>query len=373
MTMDSLSNSPKNAILRAGLISLKTGRDLTMDRIILYGITLGASFSLLSMGDTHPYPDVNTYKGEQITPETVARYAPPLSRELRDSMEHWRAAHPTLFARLLANPGNFSQLESHQDETARMLLECGYRNLAPTSHNYVLRPPELEGYYCKVATPQSRLVNLIVHAGLEAKLNARELKENSPEIATLSPDTPTYQTLSRMAAYLRLQEVLEANNLTRVQLPKTYVYTPDATRPAQDTNCIVVQQQISDATLLDRRSPELLDLDEELLAQYYSALVGAALWDPDLFLKKIEGTNVLVVTDLEKRDRWYPPAGFTAHEYLHRVGCGIEQMLKRLQHAPRQKDIWTRLFSGHYVATPFMQTGDPARIYQQLQKEGSAA
>jgi hypothetical protein len=118
----------------------------------------------------------------------------------------------------------------------------------------------------------------------------------------------TYQTASRMFYYVRMLEAKEKFNLSKIEVPKTYLVKLNKSKSNEDFNMVVVHEKLSDKEYvsLDKvkdKHTVLMGKDKKgkILAQLLVVIRYAGIWNPsDLNVLVNKKTENLALIDFEQ-------------------------------------------------------------------------
>jgi len=231
-------------------------------------------------------------------------------------------------------------LEQNRRDSELALAIMGATNLA--RNNYVFTLPNHEQLVIKIASPENRLTNLIMSAGVNP-YNDQQVNGRALNLKAIC-DRPTYQTVSTAQISLMLNDLICTKQLQHIYVPKTYLYqlpTPDQSTPNQaaepsDNNSFVVQEFIPDLKHLYQHPEIILDqtlITPAMIQELKIAIEHAALWNLKNNLAICTDTTSphygkLVLFDNEQRNLTSPEefTCITTAVYRHITGVGLKEV-----------------------------------------------
>jgi hypothetical protein len=279
-----------------------------------------------------------------IDKNNILQLAPAVPREVKEAVDQFFSQKPTMvnvlsgvsYTRILPGTShapfsmNFQALSS--DDT-RLFFEPLKQNLTAAGinvsegvhgkismlQNFTL--PLNDTWLIKASGLLNRRANILHEMGLNN--SDHELPQAELDDFMLHHDGQTFQTLSRMAYWLRLKNCKETakNPLNHIGLQEKYlVHIPKRPDFAADTNYVVVAQKIQNAQPITKTT--LLE-NPAVVAQVTYAICGASLWDINEN-NVVAADNKVYFIDTEQPNCW-PPSKFGKSS-----GCGDTNALKRM-------------------------------------------
>lgn len=262
-------------------------------------------YSPLSLSNEIDYNSGNTYQGQEITAENILQLIPEPPHELEAKVQTYLKQKPIL-ANIISGADYYNKimffdkapftLDFQPDTPDRPIVDLYFKTM--------------ESYIRQAGLPTKPGQNFVIPLGdhiIKASgfFNRREninayLRQTDPTQThgkTILPAQlekfnkevgKTYQTISRVAYWLRLKELKETLNLDRICLPDKYlVHIPGRPLQVDDTNYVVAETALDDAVPFDQTD---LAQDPEVIQQLTQAIGYAHLWD-------INSRNILVSGD----------------------------------------------------------------------------
>lgn len=304
----------------------------------------------------------NTYKGIPINPDSVyilsSEYS-PISSQARLTLDEWikNDDHKDMLKQLLhfqfKNSEDFKKKYSQDNHH---LSKAGIHN--NSNANYIFKLPGLD-YYIKIAGPINRAQSALMERGIWP--GQQPSKAILDEI--LSGRIKTYQTASRAAYFLILQELKRMQNLEHVVIPDTHlIYFPGYTGTPNDDNVIIVQKALPH-NIKKLTSGQLKNISHDILEELVYAIIGAGLWSikENIFIDN--AGKMLYVVDLEQPNNSAPKDFFHKDpvRYYGNINAGIEHILDML-HGDTKKLKFVRELVEHH---PVVQSPDYHARYKK--------
>lgn len=218
---------------------------------------------------------LNTYHGEQITPESLIKLAPQLDTYSEQAVQAWLYDNKHIIAALTNMPihGELEQRTPRRDHIIALLEKAGIKNMS--NHNYVftIQGDDEKKYVIKIAGPANRRENynalLKKPYGTSTSLKEyQELEKNNK--------AKYYQALSRAAHSLRFKEWVENHPKTKAKTPNAYVvHIPGQSKEVIDGNYLVVEDYIENMGTPDKHPKTFLDAARDVA----EASAYACLWN----------------------------------------------------------------------------------------------
>jgi hypothetical protein len=284
----------------------------------------------------------DTYQGKSVTPKNIDTLVaiPDLfnieqNKMLHEDYDDWKKNIGV--GRLLTEHKNLVN-GFQKEEFKRVVQELIKNNVNNVSKfNYV---SFLFGYVIKSAGWRNRLALKYSNSDIKKKNLSKDDVQN-----VWKNSIKTYQTASRFFYYLRLIEAKDTYNLSKVEIPKTYLVKFNKKKSNEDGNTFFVQERLSDEeymplNIIKDKSILLLGKNKkgDVLAQLLVAIKYAGLWDlsdGNVLVNKKTGSLALIdleqpntmkleqswnkMTEKDKKDKNNLP-----DRYLHSVTSGIQ-------------------------------------------------
>lgn len=328
-----------------------------MTKRIVSILALCVSLSGYAMQRDTAAPLFSTYCGEQLTPESLPLLAPQLPSadlvkvgewirlfygSLHELVQFQKPALRVPFARrqignqvLPVVAGNFG---IQQQAINQALMLRGLPN--KSNWNYIFDIPGTR-YMAQIAGRLNRVKNLLV---------ANDPNPAAPTLQDTTPDQlcdrviarwpKTYQTVSRLATYLRAKEAVDLFHLDKVTLPSTYILGLEEDLPNQvnDDNSLIIQEKIDQAYSV--RSISVSDraaaITPEAVRQVAIVIIYASMWDINANLMINPFTRNFVISDFEQPNN-SNPSNFFMKKDASAIGlarCGLGQLAGLIKDVP---------------------------------------
>jgi hypothetical protein len=306
------------------------------------------------MQEESPAPLFSTYLGEQLTPASLPMLAPQLSKRDLQIIRAWLSdplCHKTIKGLvhlqwpLAGITGNFAK----QQRGINLLLQLqGMPNLS--RWNYIFDIQETR-YVMQIAGVLNRVKNLLVFN--DPNLDDPHLQDKTPDDLcdkAIVMQSSTYQTVSRMAHYLRALEAIDKFKLDEIVLPRTYIIGIDEDLPAEvhDENSVIIQEKITDVTPVRDIVDQIAEtITEKAVKQLLILAIYAGLWDLNANLLFDKATGRFAISDFEQPQCSNPRYFFHKRE-AHVIGNirnGIYQVNGLLGKYPHLHSICEKFLS----------------------------
>lgn len=302
------------------------------------------------------FASANTYYGQEITPENIIQLAPKIESEVTAIVENFLIKNnplgnilsgasyynPILFYDKVPFTLDFAQQTADQEAkqayfgTMRATFTKLGLNLKPGA-NYIIDLND--AWIIKASGFSNRLNNINLQVG--NKYGSNITSQQLAEFKRMTDGGKTYQTISRLAYWLRAQEAKEKLGLDRICLPKQYlVHIPGRPHIVEDTNYVIVEEKIRDTKPL---TDTPLAGDPEVIQQLTQLIGYTALWDINANNLLVKGNQVCII-DTEQPSVHKPLDFFHKDMSVHRdnVGHGwgeLESHIIKPYGQTHQKDV----------------------------------
>jgi hypothetical protein len=268
---------------------------------------------------------INTYHNQLITPESLLALSPKLDPEAEKCLQTWLYQNQHLIGALTNAPvhGEFDPRLRRRGIIRSFIESCGFKNIS--KHNYMIPVVcTVKGvkkiYMIVLAGPANRRENYNVILGKQpntaVKISQYQHLEREGKL-------DTYQTVSRLAHALRLQEWIEQHPSAPITMAKTYLmHIPAQPADVVDKNYVIIREWIESAgtpedypDLFLKHMPEVMDA-----ARY------AGLGDISMKQFVITPDQKIAFFDLEQRNNFNSEHFFlkSREEYEKTVQEGVE-------------------------------------------------
>ena len=251
-------------------------------KILSYTLALVSSVGICAMVPQQtPLKKYQTYKGEEITPQSIARLQPQPSKELAAAMVGWMAKNKELLGRTIPESvvGDVEDIRAGHKQFNEDIQAAGYKNHSAYNAALVV---ELDGkpHVIKHAGIITRgFHTLVSNPDKEGNYYPRDSKYFSKDLNPVE----TFQTVSQSAHYLRALETREGHGLkSRFKIPKTYLFTipgREKETGSFDSNSIVVQEYVSGMVPLRENLNKVAELSQETIGAAFIMIKGGTLWN----------------------------------------------------------------------------------------------
>jgi hypothetical protein len=262
---------------------------MSMKKMVLFLCCLTAQTLIWGMYNYQ----VNTYKSIPIEPGTILALAPKVPKKIKRSVLKWVENHKDILKQLLANNYPFSKCKRKREADNELLRLYGIVNWSQWNYIMPLTVYEEQDYCIQLSGP-------IIRRGNIATYNGTCCDDMVAEDIDALTIIPTYQTLSRLAYYLRFVEFCQRERPSSLATLPTYVlYVPWATgNRCDDEHIIIIQKVLRNGVQLDL-SGKLYNLTNTELTELFKMVKYVGYWDN--FKKNIFTVNgMLYILDLEQ-------------------------------------------------------------------------
>jgi hypothetical protein len=273
--------------------------DKTVEKLEIKIAEAGKEGAEKSVTSGLDFASANSYYGQEITPDTILKMAPKPNEKLTEDAQKYLKDHPGLiklfsgsfyyepldsekFGTVTPYNLSFYPQETEKDKDAK----AAFQELRTSTLKAAgIDPAKLPGSNYTVDLNDDWLIKASSRANRVENINS---SVGNPYGATVTPQQleafkkmtgggKTYQTISRLAYWLRLREAKKELKLNRICLPKQYlVHIPGRPTEVEDQNYVIVERKIKGGRDF-KDSP--LAVDKELMKQLTWLIGYAALWD----------------------------------------------------------------------------------------------
>lgn len=234
-----------------------------------------------------------------ITADNILQLAPPMPASLKNDMERFFDRHPKLLA-LLSGASYYQPLSKMRHAPFSMNLrrmswkdkrfKAHMKRALAGIHHKILKKHydvlynnliiDVDGYWVmKTSSFYNRREN--IYHELQLAHNTKKLSRSKLKEFVKNRGGHTYQTISRMAGWLRAkqaqEELHEEMHLDCIYLPKKYLmHIPGRPTAVDDTNYVIVAEKVSG--LVPIFETNLLS-DPNVVAQLAHIILRSSLWD----------------------------------------------------------------------------------------------
>lgn len=246
------------------------------------------------------------------------------------------------------------------------LYKRGIKNYGYT--NYIFQIPETD-YWIQIGGPKHRVRNLYAYNTNKNSYWYSEILKHwelrNELMLNKFTIVPTYQTISRYAYYLLLDEVLEQLDCVHIRIAPTYlVHIPGLPKSICDEHYVVVQKHIEGLERLRDVPLRIKDIPDQAFVELFHVICATGYWNIKNGLY-IDSDNNLVLLDYEQRNIENPENFFfkNVDGFEESVFNGIEELaLYHLKpHCPKKYErllwliandqtLYHSMLSSHYMA-----------------------
>ncbi len=218
-------------------------------------------------------------------------------------------------------------LGAKRNRDINAIEQAGYKN--ESQANYVFKVKALLDHLLKTSGSGNRFMSSKFGHGLSWN---DEISEDIMQ-KILSGEKRTFQTASRMATYLALQDLIKSKNFKHVRVPKTYLVTLDDSDKVDDNNAIILSDPIS-AKAKKITNENVHEISDVMIRELVRAIAVGGLWSSwDGGNLYVDGDKLYIV-DLEQPNNSKPQDFFhqNAYKYHSDISVGIDHLLNLLKH-----------------------------------------
>lgn len=293
---------------------------------------------------------INTYQGQVITPASLTALSQHnLPDEVKQKTEEWLNKNPEIVQKVIQQNYEIKSLEDFKRiyEENKRLLEQNNITFIP-SNNHIL-DNVIPGYVIKISPLHLRVNNILVGVNrspddqlprLFDKISEETTVKKIAKLNALLPMINTYQTASRAATALRLEEYAE-NNPHITPIPTHVITIPGCPADAADKHCIVLEQKMTTVRQLGTLKDPTDYFTPEGLIALLQAIQYAGVWNLTSSNIFINDNDQFLLPDGEYPDNTNPSTFFhnDKDKFLWNIGCGFEQLWHQFPHNSKQREI----------------------------------
>jgi len=278
---------------------------------------------------------INTYHGQEITAENILDLVPPLDAASKPMVEQWLEQNREPISQLAQFPIHGTKEERSERRTTIESLLMQANIINQSNYNFVF-PIQVvvnnqpKKFMVKIAGPANRRenYNALLGNGHSADITLEQYNALAKDNALA-----TYQTISRAAHSLRLNEWIEQNNETIINTPKSYLlHIPDQSFEVNDFNYIELEDYVENIGTPNKHPKLFLNA----ISDVRNALIYTGLWNINPTQLLITTKNKISFIDLEQPNNTNPKTFFhkNREKYQGNINCGLyelNQMQKELE------------------------------------------
>lgn len=345
----------------------------TLSRFFFLVIIASTSI-LLSMDKT-----AATYNGRAINQETIEDLMPALPAQDLDAVYSWLSTNRKLvnaitvndftdFARIIATaPQPGAAIQDWWKNRQKSLEEQGLHNLS--CWNYIFKIPNTD-YYVKAAGPLNRLNSAVRTTGTTVT------QWLAQEDKTLF--NPTFQTVSRAAIALRIQDGIKRRGLAdTIAAVPTYMVRLETSEPVHDDNVVIIERAVPYKTKESGAPVTLEDIAHEATQVQVRSIAElikhAKLWDISKNIVVLQDGRLCPI-DQEQPNISRPTEFFHTHPQTwgNSVVCGYKglyEIMKKHGRGQLVQEIVRNDRELHALKKIMIQPRNTVNRYQHLLEE----
>lgn len=324
---------------------------------MVIAVLYSCSYSYTMQVEETKAPIFGTYLGESLTPKSLPLLAPPLAQEAIKPIRAWLNVplHKWIIESLMTLKWPLAGISGNFLTQAVGINKLLQFNKMPNisfdpdkkrfGWNYIF---DIEGtnYVMQIAGPLYRAKCLLVFN--DPNPNDPHLQETTDDIMcdqVIVKQSATYQTVSRVAHYLRAIEAIEKFGLNSVIVPKTYLIGKDKDEhnEVNDNNSIVIQEKLKKTVIPVRENVDKLvsGISPKMVEEFLILVVYADLWDLEANLLFDIQSGKFVISDLEQPGGSNPSEFFQKNmtHVLRQIRSGINQINRLFSKFPHLHDV----------------------------------
>ncbi len=209
------------------------------------------------------------------------------------------------------------------------LYKRGIKNYGYT--NYIFQIPDSD-YWVQIGGPKHRVRNLYTYNTNKNSYWYSEIIKHwelrNELMLNKFTIVPTYQTVSRFANYLLLDETIEQLDCAYIRIAPTYlVHIPGLKKSISDEHYIVVQKNIAGIERLREVPQRIEDIPDQALVELFNVICATGYWNIKNGLY-VDPNNNLVLLDYEQHNIENPKDFFfkDLQSFEECVFNGIEEL-----------------------------------------------
>jgi hypothetical protein len=290
----------------------------------------------------------NQYKGESITAQNlVALSKQDLDPNIEQQIYEWFDKNPDIVRHVVQQEGPLTSFKERREYNNKLLDQAGVIKYN-SANNYIFSIPDIEKkYVIEISGFYSRFINTMVGFKKNRRPNGNtppeELNELREEYNILKDSIPTYQTASRVATSLRLQEAIGRDYYWYVHPIKSHLLTlPGFPPDSDDKHSIVIAEYVNMTPLSEFQPDKALQfLSSEDLKQILSVAKTSGLWELNAQNICVDAQGSIRLPDTEQPDNSNPEDFYHKNEdkVWWNIGCGVESLYSWLPENSEQRAI----------------------------------
>jgi hypothetical protein len=317
-------------------------------------------YAIYAASDVPSMPEFakNTYQGQTVTAQNLRALMPPVPASALAALNVWLTSPKAVALLEQILPFKPRTLYTKFPADRKALQDSGFTNLSRT--NYVLSLDEAEDApVLKIASIKNRFTSLAMGAGIDqchfANVAGKVVDKRTGEdvVEKLPVDGVTYQTASRGAYWLILDETLRTRRY--ITTPATYLTTYPSDAPTIDDNhALIIQEALpQDKVLL---TPEIAaTLDVDVVEELVDTVIRCGLWNThrNIFVLPKSDTEPLRLSlvDNEQPNNTVPEIFFHQSDvrFSGNVDAGIGELLTLFAGNIERLNVIKRVVENHAI------------------------
>ncbi len=303
-----------------------------------------------------------TYKGTEITPQTILSLMPGRPEGTRRAIKKWMKHHETVvdtIESIKVSPSDPSEdiapiyvggMASKKPLVDRDVVDQG------SWKNYVFKMGTLH-WFAKISSGVARAVNLFISAGGSAKAysDGIHLHKESFGIGELT-DYTTYQTIAKAACTLKAQEALEKFSCRYIATLPTYlIRLPGHPKIVCDENYMIIQEalpsHVPNKSIEDAQT-KLSQMPDDIVEELFHVIVWGGLEDILFYKNWTVVGNKITLFDLELCPFYDREKFFNKDQKRFRdeTLCTIHTLIDLIEKDRKKSGILKDLIRTHFAA-----------------------
>lgn len=233
------------------------------------------------------------------TPQYFQQFATPGP----SAVGRWIKNHADLLMYLARTPYPLATWPEKFENGVWHLHKHNIKNIG--YNNYIFTIPSSD-YWVKISGPKHRVRNLYTYnTGKNSYWYTEIARHWELRNATLLNNferVPTYQTISRFALYLLLQEAIKEYECQHVKVTPTYlVHIPGTDTTICDEHYVIVQKHSNNLTCLRDAPDRILNIPNQAIKELFCLIRDTGYWNIKNGLY-VDQDNNLMLLDYEQRN-----------------------------------------------------------------------
>lgn len=230
---------------------------------------------------------IGTYNSLQITSENILNFAQGMPDYVRIGINKWLNENAEAIKYIMHRRNALSQVRQEMTENNEMLKKSSLENWSKWNYTIPVSIKEENDYCIQISGPLIRLGNIAAYN----KTFWEDVKEKSGiEGINALPTVPTFQSASRLAHYLRLQEFFSiekkhqdahqnAEGFLLNTMPLYALMVPwSNSNSSDDENLIIVQEVLKGPKILLKDANKKGTLTNDQISQLFRMVKYVGFW-----------------------------------------------------------------------------------------------